>query len=526
MTIQKPKEEILQKPINEKYFSYRLIKVLYIFSLLIALLLSGLIFFGGQAYFAGLMTFFSSYVILNIIRETLLYVAFGKKFSWDWIKIENKFIQQTRPAYELDPSTAAALLVSMLIQHESPYIKDEIIDLDENLKALVISAISGYVTYFYLSLIKKKFGQEISDSVLNHIIMMLNRESNLGDQINNLLTKIKNATLSHMPFERDKINYQGITDIKLIAIDFLVTINTSPYYMKPEVIIGKDYHTIFDEIISKIDDKIFSAIIGYLEDAKKKSQKIFTPLINVMEFKKESIIFLNVSPEMEWSQNPACYERFLKRKYLNPLIEAKDKAYINQDLINQARAIDTAEYNKLAKDLQEFYANRPKELGPIEASNQLDNQRSEISNLLTRCYQSGGPALEFRHNLQELLKATIECWKILLAGNKEQLAQLNKAEEYSQKVDSIFHNEFVSQLVRDNSPIKNDSIALALFEDPATLKSYFLSLGKDQGLIDLAKKELGKWIDKAKEEGIAIPMLDEKLEIISSISASKSILNT
>jgi hypothetical protein len=28
----------------------------------------------------------SSYVILNILRETLIYLFFGKKFDWEWIK--------------------------------------------------------------------------------------------------------------------------------------------------------------------------------------------------------------------------------------------------------------------------------------------------------------------------------------------------------------------------------------------------------------------------------------------------------
>ncbi len=520
MTSPTPTEEISQKDANEKYFLFRLVKVFYIFSLALAFLFSAFIFFGGQAYLAGLIIFIGAYIILNIIREALIYLALGKKISWDWINIGNRFITPTKSSYKLDPSTAAALLVSMLIQHENPYIKDENINLDENLKVLVICAITGYVTYFYLSLIEKKFGQEISDSVRSNIVMILNRESNLGDQMNHLLNKIKNATLSNMPFERDKINYQGMTDIHLLAINFLITIDTSPYYIKPDIIIEKDYHTILDEVISKIDDKIFTAIIGYLEGAKKKSQEIFIPIVNVMEFKKESIMFLNMHEEMEWSQNPGCYERFLKRKYLNPLIDAKNKIYINQNLINQARAIDTIEYNQLEKDLQEFYASRPKELDPIDASNQLANQRSTISNLLTRCYETGGLALEFKYNLEELLKSTIECWKILLAGNTEKLEQLKKAEEYRKNIDSIFHDEFISQLVRDNSPLTNDSVALVLYEDPQTLKSYILALS-NQKLFDFAKKELSKLIDKAKEEGIDIPMLDEKLKIIESIAGNK-----
>lgn len=76
--------------LEDKIF-YRLVKVLYF--ILLAISAAGCLFlawiFGGSAILWSVIVFAVLYAILGILKEAVVYVAFGKSFSWDWIFILN-----------------------------------------------------------------------------------------------------------------------------------------------------------------------------------------------------------------------------------------------------------------------------------------------------------------------------------------------------------------------------------------------------------------------------------------------------
>ena len=88
-----------QKTNLEDKLLYRLIKVLYIALLLLIsfFTLTETMFFSNtntNEFFENVMTLLLviliTYCILNVLKEALYYIFFGKKFSWDWLFIIRK----------------------------------------------------------------------------------------------------------------------------------------------------------------------------------------------------------------------------------------------------------------------------------------------------------------------------------------------------------------------------------------------------------------------------------------------------
>ncbi|WP_131751206.1 MULTISPECIES: hypothetical protein [Legionella] len=522
MTDKVPENKYDQTEPNEEFFMFRFVKVLYFLSLAIAFLFSVGLFFLGEAYITGLIVFAVAYVVLNIFREGALYLVFGKKISWEWLSFQKRLSGETKNSIEVDPSGAAAFLLSLMLEHNKPFFKDEDIYIeDEKLKIIVSCALAAYTTYVYLDLIRSKYGKEVSQAVRENMKIILNRKSDLGNQLYGLVNIVENAVLLDMRVERDKMLARGAEDIDLIAIYFLLNMKESPHYITPEQREDQDHGVLFDRIIEECDeDGSYSTFISYLKIAKKSSYEMFTPMVNAMEFKHESIMCLRTDKDFEWSLNPGCYEGFLKRKYFNPLIDTERKKYITQDLINDAKAIDASEITQLAHEIDDFYKSIQSDLDPIDPHGQLGLQREKIEKLIEKCYETGGQAIEFTVKLDELYGKTIECWKILISNNSEQSDALEKAEAYTNSINEIFRNEFVRQISRLNSPYSNSLFEIALFESPSTLRSYIRALNNDPKTINLIKLELTKLIEKAKAESVEIPMLDEKVEIITMITAT------
>lgn len=76
----------------ENRFIYRLIQVLYYFSLIICLFIAGMCLFQEEEVFDIFLWSIIHYCVANIIRETLIYLAFGKKLTWNWMLYPLKFL--------------------------------------------------------------------------------------------------------------------------------------------------------------------------------------------------------------------------------------------------------------------------------------------------------------------------------------------------------------------------------------------------------------------------------------------------
>jgi hypothetical protein len=69
----------------ESNWFYRLIKVAYGFFLIIAGLIGLIIIAIINEWLWGMLWLCASYTILSVFKEALIYVAFGRPFSWAWL---------------------------------------------------------------------------------------------------------------------------------------------------------------------------------------------------------------------------------------------------------------------------------------------------------------------------------------------------------------------------------------------------------------------------------------------------------
>lgn len=76
----------------ENRFIYRLIQVIYYFTLIIGLFIAGICLFDGGEVSDVFLGTIIHYSVVNIIRETLMYLAFGKKLTWNWMLHPLKFL--------------------------------------------------------------------------------------------------------------------------------------------------------------------------------------------------------------------------------------------------------------------------------------------------------------------------------------------------------------------------------------------------------------------------------------------------
>lgn len=64
---------------------YRIIKVLYYTALIVSCLFFGLMMWADKSL-AWIIGILISYIILNLIREALMYIFFGKPFDFKYLK--------------------------------------------------------------------------------------------------------------------------------------------------------------------------------------------------------------------------------------------------------------------------------------------------------------------------------------------------------------------------------------------------------------------------------------------------------
>lgn len=69
----------------EKKILYRLGKVLY-WTYLILIFVFTVVIYESSGIVSAMYIFLINYSILNLLKESLMYIFFGVKFSWSWIK--------------------------------------------------------------------------------------------------------------------------------------------------------------------------------------------------------------------------------------------------------------------------------------------------------------------------------------------------------------------------------------------------------------------------------------------------------
>jgi hypothetical protein len=214
-----------------------------------------------------------------------------------------------------------------------------------------------------------------------------------------------------------------------------------------------------------------------------------------------------IPPELEWSENPGCFERHLKRKQNNPLFLEPDRK-VTQEQIDEARERDREDAAKLQKELVDL-ASDLQNLPELATPGEVAPIRERIDELLDRAAGIGGQADHTRDALNELRNTLIDDLREGMTYNGEILRQLEEIERHNKLLVEIFHTAFIAQMGRIPS---SDLIPAMLSEAPETIRKVMSIIGEDK--VALVFKDACDRVKRAQAEGEVIPLADEKLKAI------------
>ena len=233
-------------------------------------------------------------------------------------------------------------------------------------------------------------------------------------------------------------------------------------------------------------------------------------MVDRIVFKPESILGLNVSGEFAWSSEPGCFEKHLQRKFNNQIFSL-EKREISQNEIDQARRKDKEETDILRADVADFFETMPK---PGELSCIPDEMRilvEQLDNLTERALQLGGESLSILSGLYNMREKLISTWRIAISYSEAALVKFDEGENINSILTNKYHHPFIQQVMRNDSPIKDDIVESILSEDIETIKLAVDMLSEKKEII---KNEALTLVGVMLLRGENMPMLEEKLAIL------------
>lgn len=505
----------------ENRFFYRLVNVIYYFFLIVACLITALIVI-NVGFWWGALAASIFYSILNICKEALIYIAFGTKFSWKWLLNIQKFLSnfnnpQSKKA-ELTPSDIAEIPSHVLFLKDGKLCYDwkpESINISQELHDTAWYASIVYSFYIYFLLIRNKFGKEISSIVKQHFNIYLDGKGDAGKYLQAVIGIVDFISEHH---ESPEVNLlvEDSTEEYKTACHFLITFPQSPYYLPDE----KRCHITYGEMDEHCGEEAITTIMQLFSHAKKQSIIIFKPIIEKFTLKPESINGLKIVEEIAWSSNPGCFEKHLLRKFTNPNLFPNAQK-ISQSEVDTARKKDELDMNEFSNQLKIFqdFLNSP------NWTDDVNKSKEKIDKLIKRSKEIGGKAIEVGNSLQKHYKEISELEKNDFSENKDQydeitrkkLEELHVMNEFMNNVMNDFYTPFIMQLHREDSPITNDDfIASVLSEDIETIKifsKYSIRNNREKSF----RLALSAFVNNIKENKSNVPMLEEKLDILTTI---------
>lgn len=215
-------------------------------------------------------------------------------------------------------------------------------------------------------------------------------------------------------------------------------------------------------------------------------------------FKRLNEAHLATKPsDLEWSENPGCFEGHLKRKYDNPLFPEPDRE-VTQEQIVEARERDQEDAANLQKECLELVSDVEK-LPELATAGDVGPIRERIDDLLDRAAGIGGDADVISDLLITLRKSLVDSMREGMKDNEEALKALEDAEDYHHSRVEIVHNPYVAQVGRIPT---EDIIPAMLSESPETIRIAMSLIGDDKK--PLVVKEACNLLERALAEGADI----------------------
>jgi len=256
-----------------------------------------------------------------------------------------------------------------------------------------------------------------------------------------------------------------------------------------------------------------------LGKARISAQHIFPELVKKIDFDPLSVEMVTRETAYKgttnrWSGMPGCFERHLQRKEGNLLFPDSERQP-TQEEIGNACAKDKADLEKLQKDIAAFFqkAERFRDQPTVKAGALIDFLQYEVSPLMTRATEIGGPALREYGALEHILDSVMKNIGDSSPGGKSESEGLKESLQQTL-------NPLLAQVWRSDTPIKGEEITSTLLcESVDTITSALEVLEeKTTGTAHALYEGSVRLLEDATKEGFVLPGADEKLALLKAFA--------
>ena len=177
---------------------------------------------------------------------------------------------------------------------------------------------------------------------------------------------------------------------------------------------------------------------------------------------------------LQFSAQLGCWERYLQRKYQNPLFLDQQRQ-ITQHEVDEARARDEAERRQFYQNFQSLLEDVAQLHTRVEAEVIL-RFKERVDALYEQGAQLAGDLTQEKSGLRKLIALIMDSiWSVGIE-NPELAAQLRKEEAAREAQYALLDYPFVAHLLRSESPVKDEEIAVFLLSEQEDVLRAAMSL--------------------------------------------------
>ncbi|MEN9848050.1 MAG: hypothetical protein RL368_790 [Pseudomonadota bacterium] len=177
---------------------------------------------------------------------------------------------------------------------------------------------------------------------------------------------------------------------------------------------------------------------------------------------------------LQFSAQLGCWERYLQRKYQNPLFLDQQRQ-ITQRAVDEARARDEAERRQFYQSFQSLLEDVAQLHARVEAEVIL-RFKERVDTLYEQCAQLAGDLTQEKSGLRKLMALIMDSiWSVGIE-NPDLAAQLRQEEAAREAQYALLDYPFVAHLLRTESPVQDDEIVPFLLSEQEDVLRAAMSL--------------------------------------------------
>jgi len=176
---------------------------------------------------------------------------------------------------------------------------------------------------------------------------------------------------------------------------------------------------------------------------------------------------------LSFSESPGSRERHLIRKHENPLFLTREA--LTQSDIDIARQDDIDEYENFLTDFNDLLQEVSALTGSVETELIL-GMKERIDRLYERCVSFGIEQNEYKNALKNLHHTILSAIRQAAKADSMAIKELEREQEVRKLHIELMEYKLVSDLLREDSPIKDNELVPTLLSEDAEAVQVVMSL--------------------------------------------------